>query len=808
MIISYNWLLDYLPPDLDAAIIAPENISKILTAIGLEVESLEKTGEVRGGLKGLIAAEVLTCEKHPDADKLKVTTVSTGSSTIQIVCGANNITAGLKVIVAPVNTAIYPTTGGTITIKKTRIRGVESEGMICSEDEIGLGHDHNGIKILPTKTVAGTLLTEIIPQNHDHIFEIGLTPNRIDAMSHIGVAKDICAYLSNFYKKEFKVIYPFKKSRFIENETGDISVTIKNEAGCKRYSGLVIKGITVMASPEWLTRILTSIGVKPINNIVDITNFVLHETGQPLHAFDADKIISKTINVQNADADSTFISLDEKERKLSSSDLMICDGNLPVCMAGVYGGLNSGVSETTKNIFLESAWFLPSQIRMTSLNHNLRTDAAIRFEKGTDIDNTVKVLERAAMLIMQISVGSVAGKVIDIYPTPVQKTKVGLHYDYLEKLSGKKYEKESIKNILLNLGFEIIMDGPDDIIVNVPHSKPDVVLPADIVEEIMRIDGLDNIDIPQTLSLSPAIETNADKILFKEKIASFLSAAGYFEIFTNSVSNSRLYDDNNDKTVTMLNNLSSELDIMRPSMLQSGLQAISHNLNRKNNNLRFYEFGKTYLKLEDNFKETQHLCIYVSGNLNQPDWKNKEIKTDIYHLKGIVERLFTLAGYKLEFKRAENSDLKNNLDIIVSDNVIGFMGEVSDKELKKQDIRQPVYFADINWERLIQQKNYEHSYKEISRFPAAQRDLAIVIDKEIPFDTIKKITEKENIPQLTSVELFDIFQSEKLGVGKKSVAINYIFTDDTRTLTDKDIESMMNKLIRSYQKELNAEIRN
>jgi len=807
MIISYNWLLDYLPSDIDAAIIAPENISEILTAIGLEVESLVNTGEVRGGLKGLIAGEVLTCEKHPDADKLKVTTVSTGSSTIQIVCGANNIAAGLKVIVALVNTDIYPITGGTITIKKTKIRGVESEGMICSEDEIGLGHDHNGIKILPPETVAGTLLTEILPQSPDHIFEIGLTPNRIDAMSHIGVAKDICAYLSNFYKRDFKVRYPYNESRLNENEPGDISVTIKNEAGCKRYSGLVIKGITVMASPEWLTRKLTGIGVKPVNNIVDITNFVLHETGQPLHAFDVDKIISKTINVQNANAGSTFISLDEKERKLSSSDLMICDGIVPVCMAGVYGGLNSGVSETTKNIFLESAWFLPSQIRMTSLNHNLRTDAATRFEKGTDIDNTVKVLERAALLIIQICGGSVAGKVIDIYPTPVQKTRVALHYEYLEKLSGKKYEKESIINILINLGFEIIKDGADEIIVNVPHSKPDVLLPADIVEEIMRIDGLDNIDIPQTISLSPAIETNAENFLLKEKIASFLSAAGYFEIFTNSVSNSRLYE-SNDKTVTMLNNLSSELDIMRPSMLQSGLQAISHNLNRKNNNLRFYEFGKTYRKQKDKFNETQHLCIYVSGNSNQADWKNKEIKTDIYHLKGIVERLFTLAGFKLNFKPAENSDLKNNLDIIVDNNVIGFMGEVSDNELKKQDIRQPVYFADIDWEKFIRQKNYELSYKEISRFPAAQRDLAIVIDSEIPFDTIKKITEKENIPQLTSVELFDIFQSEKLGVGKKSMAINYIFTDDTRTLTDKDIESMMNKLIISYQKELNAEIRN
>ncbi|MDE3143185.1 MAG: phenylalanine--tRNA ligase subunit beta, partial [Bacteroidota bacterium] len=612
MTISYNWLSEYLPETID-----PERLSKILTSIGLEVESLEKYESIKGGLEGLLIGEVLECEQHPNADKLKVTKVNTGKEILQIVCGAPNVAKGQKVVVATVGTTIYPVGGESITMKVAKIRSVESFGMICAEDEIGLGSSHAGIIILPEDVVVGTPALNYFNPYNDWIYEIGLTPNRMDAMSHLGVARDVCAYLTHHNKKETKVKSPFNNSFKADNNSLQFKVTIENEEACPRYSGTTISGVTVAPSPQWLKDKLTAIGLRSINNIVDITNFILHETGQPLHAFDADEIAGQHVIIKNLPAQTSFITLDEKERKLSANDLMICNGNSePMCIGGVFGGLHSGVKETTKNIFLESACFDSTAIRKTSVQHGLRTDAATRFEKGVDISNTVNVLKRAALLIKEIAGGEISSDVIDVYPKPKEKTQVAIKYHYLKKLSGKNYHQDAITRILTSLGFEVIKEGIDELWVAVPFSKPDISLPADIVEEILRIDGLDNIDIPTSITISPSVEVAGLKETLKEKISNYLVGLGFNEIFTNSITNSKYFGEEVlQSTVKMINNLSAELDVLRPSMLETGLEIIAYNINRKNNNLQFFEFGKTYAGKEvGHYKEDEHLALYLTGS--------------------------------------------------------------------------------------------------------------------------------------------------------------------------------------------------
>jgi len=538
MTISYNWLSDYLPETIE-----PEKLSKILTSIGLEVESLEKYESIKGGLAGLVIGEVLECERHPNADKLKLTKVNVGAEVpLQIVCGANNVAAGQKVIVARVGTTIYPVTGEPMTMRVATIRSVQSEGMICAEDEIGLGLDHAGIIVLPGDAVVGSPATAYFQPYSDWIYEIGLTPNRMDAMSHMGVARDVCAYLTH-HQKEAKPKSPFSNTFKPDNMGLAIKVRIENEEACQRYTGVTITGVTVMESPKWLQNRLTAIGQRPINNIVDITNFILHETGQPLHAFDADAITGNEIIVKNLPEGTKFISLDEKERKLSKEDLVICNAKQGMCIAGVFGGLNSGVKPATKNIFLESAWFNPVDIRKTSVRHGLRTDAATRFEKGVDISNTLNVLKRATLMIKEIAGGEIASDVVDVYPNPKPKTEVTLKNHYLKKLSGKNYHSDKIKRILTSLGFEIVREGQDELRIAVPYSKPDITIPADIVEEILRIDGLDNIEIPSTITISPAVEQLGFKEGLKDKIAGWLVGQGFMEIFTNSITNSKYFDE-------------------------------------------------------------------------------------------------------------------------------------------------------------------------------------------------------------------------------------------------------------------------
>ena len=641
MTISYNWLSEYLPWPIE-----PEKLSKILTSIGLEVESLTFYENVKGGLAGLTVGEVLTVAQHPNADKLKITTVNIGAEApLQIVCGASNVAVGQKVVVATIGTTIYPSTGDPLTMRVAKIRGEESFGMICAEDEIGLGTSHDGIMVLAADTVVGTPAATLFEPYQDWVYEIGLTPNRMDAMSHYGVAKDVCAYLTH-HEKEAKPVAPFPSSFALDQNNKTITVSIENEAACKRYAGIELTGVKVSESPAWLKNRLTAIGVRPINNIVDVTNYILHETGQPLHAFDAAAVSGGKVIVKNVPAGTAFTTLDTKERKLQDSDLLICNATDPMCIAGVFGGAASGVNAGTTSIFLESAWFHPTTIRKTSLHHGLRTDAATRFEKGVDIASTVQVLKRAALLIKEVAGGSISSDITDIYPVVTPKTEVAVKYHYIKKLSGKNYHPEAVKKILTALGFEVLGEGIDELRVAVPYSKPDISIPADLVEEILRIDGLDNIEIPTTITISPAVEVASAKEVIKEKTTQFLVGKGFVEIFTNSITNSQYFTPAVLETaVKMMNNLSADLDVLRPSMLETGLETIAYNCNRRNHNLRLFEFGKTYATSgSGQYSEKEHLCIYLSGLDTEEGWRVKSKEQDLLMAKGILQAVASLTG--------------------------------------------------------------------------------------------------------------------------------------------------------------------
>lgn len=804
MTISYNWLSDYLPETIE-----PEKLSKILTSIGLEVESLEKYESIKGGLAGLVIGEVLECEQHPNADKLKLTKVNVGSGEpLQIVCGANNVAAGQKVIVAPAGTTIYPTKGEPMTMRVAKIRNVESQGMICAEDEIGLGHEHAGIIVLPRDAIAGSPAAGYFQTYSDWIYEIGLTPNRMDAMSHFGVARDVCAYLTH-HQKDAKAKSPFSHAFKPDNSHLPVKVIIENKAACPRYAGVTLTGITVQESPQWLQNRLTAIGLRSINNIVDITNFILHETGQPLHAYDADAIVGNQIIIKNLAAGTKYISLDGKERQLSNEDLMVCNGKEEgMCIAGVFGGLESGVKPATTRIFLESAWFSPVAIRKTSVRHDLRTDAATRFEKGVDISNTVNVLKRAALMIKEIAGGEIASEVLDVYPDPAPKTEITLKNHYLKKLSGKNYHSDKIKRILTALGFEIIREGQDELRIAVPYSKPDITIPADIVEEILRIDGLDNIEIPSTITISPAVEQLGLKESLKDKLAGYLVGQGFIEIFTNSITNSRYFEaDVLAKTVKMINNLSAELDVLRPSMVETGLEAISYNINRRNTNLQLFEYGKTYATEEvGKYVEEEHLCLYISGTDHEDAWHAKSKPQDFFRIKGLANAIFTVCG--LEGIRFAASEQPGMQTIFHGKKVLGKLKEVSQQQLQAFDIKQAVFILDIVFAPLLEavEKN-RIRYKEVNKFPAMQRDLAMVINRATTYESIENAVKKLSLGKLKSMRLFDVFETDKLGADKKSIAINFTFSDDEKTLTDKEVDAMVAKLIQGFENELGVEIR-
>ena len=809
MTISYNWLSEYLPTQIE-----PQNLSKILTAVGLEVESLEKQESIKGGLSGLILGEVKTCEKHPDADKLTLTTVDIGGpSPLQIVCGAPNVAAGQKVVVAPVGATIFPVNGEPVTMKKAKIRGVESHGMICAEDEIGLSDNHAGIMVLPSDVKVGSPAADFFKPETDWIYEIGLTPNRMDAMSHLGVARDVCAYLVHHEKLGAIPKNPLDGASLkIDDPKGpNIEVIIENADACHRYSGVHISGITVAESPAWLQNRLKSIGLRPINNIVDITNFILHETGQPLHAFDADQITGGKVRVKNLAEGTVFVSLDEKERKLSAEDLMICDGNDgPMCIGGVFGGLHSGVSSTTKNVFLESAWFHPVSIRKSSLRHGLRTDAATRFEKGVDISQTAAVLKRAAYLIKELAGGTLTGKVVDVYPNPAAKHEIALKYHYLKKLSGKNYHPDAVKRILGALGFVFIKEGADDLWFSVPCHKPDVTMQADIVEEIMRIDGLDHVEIPNAITLSPSDDVLGEEERWREKMANILVGAGYNEIFTNSITNSKYYNEEILGTsVHMINNLSADLDIMRPSMMETVLETVAFNLNRKNRSLRLFEFGKTYQTDEvGSYREEKWLVLAVTGAATEASWRNKEKTGDLFYLKGVVANLLAVAHAGKAKPATFQSEHLNGFSLAIGPKTIATIGEVSRKRLQTFDIKQPVWYAAIQWDNLLETAaNGKVQYAEIPRYPSVDRDLALLVNTGTTWQQMADITASAKVPQLQKVQLFDVFESEKLGADKKSMALSLRFQDNEKTMTDAEIDEAMQRISGLLEKELNAEVR-
>ena len=807
MTISYKWLMDYFQTP-----VPHDKLSLILNSIGLEVESYEEYQEIKGGLVGLVTGEVLTVEKHPNADRLSVTTVKIGEGEpLQIVCGAPNVAAGQKVIVAPVGCTIYPTVGDPITMRAAKIRSVESMGMICAEDEIGLGTDHNGIKILEAGTPVGMAVADLFGAYSDHVISIGLTPNRSDAMSHLGVARDVCNWLNHHEGTALKPIIKLNNEISKVDKPCAIEVIIENTADCQRYAGAHILDVEVKDAPKWIQQRLKAIGQRPINNIVDITNYILHDTGQPLHAFDADKIKGGVVRIKNLAEGTTFISLDEKERKLSGGDLMICDAeDSPMCMGGIFGGVNSGVSTNTKNIFLESAWFHPVAIRKSSFKHQLRTDAAMHFEKSVDIGQTLDVLKKAALLICEFGGGKINTDLIDVYPDPIAQPTVTLTYSYLNKMSGKVYEKEQAKNILLGMQFVILEENNESIVVQVPTYKTDIRIPADLVEEIMRIDGFDNILIPSSINITPAVSSGNRDYALREKLSGVLCGMGFNEMLNNSITHSANYSEEEMKVaVKMLNNLSSELDMLRLTMMETGLQTIARNLNHRNDNLLVFEFGKTYSKQNGKYIEDDHLALFTAGKASETSWNKQEENADLFYLKGVIHALQVQSAIpQINYKVEERSRFEYCLNGYASDALIVSIGKPSAEMLDKCDIRVPVWFADIHWQNWMQSGNTKGiRYREISKFPLVQRDLSFVANNDVTFEDIDRLLESLSIKQLKSYRLFDIFKSEKLGKNNQSMAMNFTFLDEAKTMKDDEVDKIMGKITRGIEENLKAEIR-
>lgn len=815
MKISYNWLKQYINIDLPAT-----KIAELLTDCGLEVESVEKQTPIAGGLEGMVVGQVMTRDKHPDADRLSVTTVDIGTGTLlNIVCGAANVAAGQKVIIATIGAKLYPSVGEPFEIKKSKIRGQLSEGMICAEDEIGLGTSHEGIMVLDENAVIGTPAKTYFNLQDDYIFEIGLTPNRADAASHLGVARDLLAVVNYLASKNetntYTLTLPSVAALQESINKPTITVKVEDTLACPRYSAIHITGVTIKESPDWLKLKLKAIGVASINNVVDVTNFVLHEIGQPLHAFDANKIEGDKIIVKKLAAKTKFVTLDNVTRELSENDLMICDAVKPLCIAGVYGGADSGITNATTAVFLESAYFDSVHVRKTSKHHGIKTDSSFRFERGTDPNITVYALKRAALLIQEVAGGTIDTELVDVYPSKIEHFKVGLSYNNLNKFSGKEIEKKAVKTILSNLGIEIITEGTDALLLSVPPYKVDVKREVDVIEEILRVYGYNNIEIPTALrsSISYSIKPNPEEV--QNKVADFFSDNGFNEILTNSLTKeSYLQLSNNDEqkseVVKIINPLSTDLNIMRQTLLYSGLEAIAYNINRKNNNLKLYEFGKIYFaKADKKFTEQKHLSIFITGDDIVASWNAKSKKATTYLLKGYVEAVLQKLGLTgITLQKATNPNLSENSCYVQNKKTLIEIGKVKKAVLKNIDIKQDVFYANIDWDALLLSvKKHKISYTEISKFPAVQRDLALVIPHAISYQQLEQIAFETERKLLKRVELFDVYQGDKIASDKKSYALSFTLLDESNTLSDTQIEKVMSKLIKAYQEKVNAEIR-
>ncbi|MEO5912198.1 MAG: phenylalanine--tRNA ligase subunit beta [Pelobium sp.] len=798
MKISYKWLKAFIDTDK-----TPQEVSIILTAIGLEVESLEKVQAIPGGLEGLVIGYVKECGQHPNADRLRVTKVDVGGAEdLTIVCGAPNVASGQKVVVATVGCEVYPTKGEPFKIGKSKIRGEASEGMICAEDEIGLGTGHDGIMVLPDDAPIGTLVKDYFKLNDDFLFEIGLTPNRADAASHLGVARDLAAFLKQ------GIIKPSVEGFKISNTSNKIEVEVIDEDVAPRYSGVTISGIIVKDSPKWLKEKLAVIGIRSINNIVDVTNYVLHDLGQPLHAFDADEILGGKVIIKKCAEGTKFKTLDDIERTLTADDLMICDAERPMCIAGVFGGVKSGVKETTKNIFLESAYFNSVSVRKTAKRFGLKTDASFRFERGTDPEITVFALKRAALLIQEVAGGTITSEIFDHYPNPVAPFEVELTFDHVQKLIGKAIAKEEIVSIIKALEIEVVEENENQVSLKVPTYRVDVTRPVDVIEEVLRIYGYDNIEIPQKVNASLNVSPKPDKEALQHAIADMLTANGYFEILSNSLTKSA-YANDLDQSVKILNPLSSDLDVMRQSMLYSGLEAVSYNQNRRNGDLKLYEFGKTYHINNGKYEERNHLSVFLSGKDETEQWNQPAKSVSFYHLKGMVDAVLKKLNIaNLQSDEVQHPDFAYGVQYRKGTKVLVEFGAVATKSLKKLDLKSGVFYADFNWDMILMLvKNNKITFKEVPKFPAVRRDLSLLLDQKIRFEDLKRIALKTEKSLLKEVNVFDVYQGDKLTEDKKSYALSFILQDEEKTLTDQQIDGIMQKLIANLKKEAGAEIR-
>lgn len=798
MKISYNWLKQFIDTDK-----TPEQLSQILTGIGLEVESLEKVQAIPGGLEGLVIGYVKDTRQHPNADRLKITQVDAGTGAeLQIVCGASNVAAGQKVVVATVGTTVYPSKGEPFKINKSKIRGEESEGMICAEDEIGLGESHEGIMVLDADAPIGDLAKDYFKITDDYLYEIGLTPNRADAASHLGTARDIAAFIKTHINK------PDLSAFKVDNNSRPIEVVVENAVACPRYSSLTISGVEVKDSPKWLKEKLSVIGVRSINNIVDITNYVLHGLGQPLHAFDADAIKGDKVIVGTTPEGTIFKTLDEVDRKLSADDLMINNVEGPMCIAGVFGGIGSGVKETTKNIFLESAYFNPVWVRKTSKRHGLKTDASFRFERGTDPNITVTALKYATLLIKELAGGTISSEISDIYPNPVAPFEVDITYKNVDRLIGKSITHQEIRSIIRALDIEIVNESEEGLSLKVSPYRVDVTREVDVIEEILRIYGYNNIEIPTQIraSLNTSIRPEKDDV--QNTISDILSANGFNEILSNSLTKSA-YSSNLDTAVKILNPLSSDLDVMRQSMVFSGLEAIAYNQNRRNADLKLYEFGKVYSVKDEKYTETQRFAIFLTGADKEEQWNQKPQQFSFYRIKAVVDALIqrlNIRDYTVE--DATCSKMAFGLQYMRNGKQLVKFGAVNKDALKKAEVEKEVFYADFNFDLVLAAvKKNRIVYQEVSKFPAVRRDLSMLVDTQVTFGQLKQIAQKTERKLLKDVNVFDVYQGDKLPTGKKSYALSFTLQDEEKTLTDKTIDSIIQKLIYNFGKEAGAEIR-
>ena len=819
MNISYNWLKQYINID-----VTPDELSKALTSIGLEVGNVEEVQTIKGGLEGLVIGEVLTYAVHENSDHLHVTTVNVGAvEPLQIVCGAPNVASGQKVVVATVGAKLY-SGEESFSIKRSKIRGVESFGMICAEDEIGVGTSHEGIIVLPAEAVVGTLAKDYYGIKNDTLLEVDITPNRIDAASHFGVARDLAAFFA-LKDKSVKLLRPSVEAFTIQNTNLTIPVTVENTDACPRYTAITISGVKVTESPDWLKNRLQIIGLRPINNIVDVTNFVLHELGQPLHAFDADKIKGSEVRVKNLPEGTPFTTLDGLERKLSAADLMICDAEEAMCIGGIFGGLHSGVTETTQNVFLESAYFNPITIRKTARRFGLNTDASFRFERGCDPTNTIYVLKRCALLIQEVAGGQISSEIVDVYPEEVKPFVVELSLRKINSLVGKEIGKENIETILAALEMKIASQTEEGYVLHVPVYRVDVQRDVDVIEEILRIYGYNNVEIGETLKATLSYSSKPDSYKLQTLIAEQLTAQGFNEVLNNSLTKGAYYTDLTsfpaDHSVKMMNPLSSDLNVMRQTLLFGGLDNINRNINRKNADLKFYEFGNCYYYHAENKKagenlaaytEDFHLSLWLTGNKRSQSWNAADEKSTVYELKAFLENIFIRLGFNMRnLVMGEYADdlLSEALTIYSrSGKKLAVYGVVHPKIRKVMDIDSEVFYADLNWDAILTELG-EHvvRYTEIPKFPEVKRDLALLIDMSVTFAEIEKIAYETERKLLKSVNLFDVYEGKNLEAGKKSYAVSFILQDDTKTLTDGQIEPIMKRLQQNFETKLGAKLR-